>query len=999
MATTRFKSKEYWGYTLPPQQLSSKAKTQEWMENCVDAVISMSGSLGNNGRTSKQTKQVNYDLYNSKFNEQDFEYVMDPYGIGTKFGDTPVKMQGYNIIRSKIELLKGEEIRRPFKFLVRGVGGNVVTTRQEAKKKMLLEFVISKLFPQGAPQDEQGTPMYPEQIQKYMDTQWVDPREQTANQLLDYLVKKEDIERKFNAGWEHALIVAEEVYHIGIVNGEPTMRVVNPLDFEYDRDSDSPYIADAQWMREERYLSPGAVIDSYGEYLSEAQVKLIDEHGTFGGMSNLGQLPGYGYRRDMMNGTEFSRAARTGYSIYVANVCWSSLRKVGILSYIDDQGEKVTEVVGDDFEDETLPAQATITWRWIREWWEGTRIGEDMYVNIHPVNNQPRSLVDLSTSKPPYVGMVYNATNTQATSLVDLIKAHQYTYRIVWYRLETELAKAKGKKLIMDIAQLPQSNGWSMDQWIYYFENLGVVFINSKEPGHNNPDMIHQFNQFKEIDMSLSQVVGQYMEILNKLEEQVATITGVSAQREGQVMASETATGTERATTQSSYITETWFYHHNEVKKQLLTQLLETAKLAYSDGRRLSYIVDEVYTAMVQMEEDMLLDSDYGVFVSNSSTDQLYKEKLEQLAGLALQQDKASLADIIRIYRAKSINEIESLIVKAEEARTQSAQQESEAARQSQERIEAQKIEWEREKLSREEQMNQMDNEAKIQVATISALKGKDGPSDMDGNGIPDPIEQGKLSLEQLKASFDSAAKGRELDHKSQELEFKRQESMVKQQAESNKMELEHKKVLAEMKKLEAEMEMNKREQTQQDALNKQELANKKVEQDHKSKELDHKAGESEAKRKESEAKAKAESQKIAAEKEQAEKDRKLEEKLAKEQREHEARENEKDRAIEKQKIKADAEIARLKIKEAEMKIKQQELAMQAKQEEVALNREQAKTDIAVAHEEVAIGHKQLEVDKKKIEVDKKQGEAKLSLDAKRIALDKTKPKPSTSKK
>lgn len=129
-----------------------------------------------------------------------------------------------------------------------------------------------------------------------------------------------------------------------------------------------------------------------------------------------------------------------------------------------------------------------------------------------------------------------------------MVKAHQYTYIIVWYRLEQELAKAKGKKFIMDIAQVPKSKGWTIDQWMYYFDNLGVAWINSMEEGRkNDPTSVSKFNQFNAIDMSLSQVVQQYMMILQKLEDQVEKITGVSAQRAGDIASNETATGAQRA--------------------------------------------------------------------------------------------------------------------------------------------------------------------------------------------------------------------------------------------------------------------------------------------------------------------------------------------------------------------------------------------------------------------------------------------------------------------
>ena len=174
------------------------------------------------------------------------------------------------------------------------------------------------------------------------------------------------------------------------------------------------------------------------------------------------------------------------------------------LSYLDPRTGKVESTTVDDsfkMTKELKDSGAVVEWYWDTEIWEGTRIGSSDYIDVHPVDNQTGNL--------PYIGYIYNNVNSIATSLVDMVKAHQYTYIIVWYRLEQELAKAKGKKFIMDLAMLPKSKGWTVDQWMYYFDNLGVAWINSVEEGtKGDPSSVSKFNQFQAIDMTLSQSVG-----------------------------------------------------------------------------------------------------------------------------------------------------------------------------------------------------------------------------------------------------------------------------------------------------------------------------------------------------------------------------------------------------------------------------------------------------------------------------------------------------------
>jgi hypothetical protein len=140
--------------------------------------------------------------------------------------------------------------------------------------------------------------------------------------------------------------------------------------------------------------------------------------------------------------------------------------------------------------------------------------------------------------------------------------------------------------MVMDVAQIPRSQGMSMDKWLYYFDNVGLAFVNSFEEGTegSSAGRTSNFNQFTSVDMTLSQSIGQYIMIINKLEEMVGSITGVSRQREGSITSSETVGGIERSVNQSNSITERWFYLHAETKIDVLTYLLEIGKLCYIDG-------------------------------------------------------------------------------------------------------------------------------------------------------------------------------------------------------------------------------------------------------------------------------------------------------------------------------------------------------------------------------------------------------------------------------
>lgn len=767
---------------MPAQKLATSAKTKKWGENCVEAVTGMGNMSFNNGRTSSQRKQTNYNLVNSIFDEEDFNHVTNPYGMNLdKVGSQPAKMRDINLIINKINLLKGEEMNRPFNHRVMAVNGEAVSSKEEKKKEMLTEVAMkmvaealgTTLEPEVDPETGEEIPKTFEAVEKYMSYSYTDLREKQANAILQYLKHKEQLELKFNDGWEHGLVAAEEIYYVGITNGDPKLRTCNPINCEFDRNPDNPWIEDGDWFREERWMTSGQILDEFGESLKDSEVKRLDENNIKAGLSNQ-MLPGFAYsksdvhRYESGNGTQTSGRSNHSHHL-VTHVCWKSMKKIGFVTYPDEFGDDESGIVDETFKlDAEMKEQGyTLEWRWIPEVWHGTKIGDDIFVDIEPMPNQSRSMDTPSEVKLPYIGRIYNATNSVQTSLVDLIKPHQYMYITVWFRLEAELAKAKGKKFVMDIAQIPKSEGMDMDKWLYMFDNVGIAFINSFEEGKGkHQGQTSSFNGFTDIDMTLSESIGQYINILAKIEGLIDKIIGITPQREGSTMASETASGVERSVTQSSHITEPWFYIHNEIKTRVLTSLLETAKFAYPDSKKLHYILDDMERISMEIDMEKFAGSDYGIFVTNSSKDNAIFSKLESLINQGVASGAASFSDAIAMYQSNSVAELANLIKTSEKERQEQAQQEQQMQQQMAQEAQAAAQQEKNEERAFTAEQNQLDRENDIQIA---ALKTAGFDTDTADNGVIDVLEQSKLQIEQSKEANKQMQESNKLSHESNE--------------------------------------------------------------------------------------------------------------------------------------------------------------------------------------------------------------------------------------
>ena len=757
--------------TMPSQKLSFKKKVKKWKEQCVEAICSMGGSGSSNDRSSNERKQTNYDLVNSIIDENDFKYVLDPYGLGDKDQKgKPAKMRDINLIVNKINRLKGEEMERPFNFQVYATNGNAVSEKEKKEMEMVLYVAQAKVAAMlGVPQEEIMNPetgeMDPPQsfeaIDKWKSSSLRDVREQWGNDILEYLKYKENLESKFSTGWEHGLIAAEEYYYIGISNNQPRLRVCNPIMCEFDRNPDNMNVEDGDWFREERLMTTGQILDEFGEHLTEEQIKKLDEGSIKPGLSNQ-MYPGFAYHQsDFKKGG--ARPTSNSNQHVVQHVVWKSMKKIGFVSFINENEEETTMVVDETFkmQPEMLEAGYELEWKWIGEVWQGTKLGDGEYVNIEPLPNYNSSMDNPGKCKLPYVGKVYNATNSIQTSLVDLLKPHQYLYNIIWYRLETELSKAKGKKMVMDIAQIPRSEGIDM------FDNLGIAFINSFEEGKEKfQGKTSQFNQFSNIDMGLSSAVGQYVNILSKIEQLMDRIVGITPQSEGQTFASETATGVTTGIQQSSYITEPWFYVHNEVKLKVLEALLETAKFAYPEQKKLHYILGDVQRISTTVDMEKFSDSDYGLFVTNSSREAKMFQKLEMLADRGLQTGQTMFSDIIKMFKSNSISELSNLIEDSEAKQQQQSQQQREQDMQmQQQQMQAQAEEKAADRAFQIEE-NEKDRQSDIRKAVIASM-GFD--EDIQGNDVNDMVAYGNLTLKQMEAERKNNLENKKLTQETSE--------------------------------------------------------------------------------------------------------------------------------------------------------------------------------------------------------------------------------------
>lgn len=802
---------------FPLQRLPMSKKTQDWKEACVDYIAghSQGSSRDGNNRSRKEEMQTYYDLYNSIYSEKDLKYVTNPFKQQDGF---PAMAQDYNIIKPKIDLLLGEETKRPFNFRVVHTSDIATSEIQDKAKQMIVDYIQATIMSKLGPEEQaryqealqSGEIMTPEQIQKYISKDYKDIAEITAYHSLNYLKNKLNITHEFFKGWKDALIGGEEIYYVGIVNGEPCLQRINPIYFDYDSDtSDLEFIHEAQWCCYEMIMSLTEVYDRLYDKMSEKQLnELLDmmDDRSKGGVTPEVRKTSLDYphiKTHSINGFS-SNPFEEADNIHVWHCCWKSLKKIGFVNIINPETGMPEEYQVDETYKET-GNELDVEWKWIIEVWEGYRIGQDLYVGIQPIEYQHISADNPNAQRLPYTGVIYNNTNSRPRSLVSMMKPLQYMYIVLWYRLELAMARDKGKVVTMDITQIPKSMNIDVAKWMHYLSALGVNFVNPYEEGWDIPGREggkpSQFNQISALDLTMANTIDQYINLMDKIESMLSEISGVSKQREGSISSNELVGNVERSVVQSAHITEPWFWVHNQVKKECLTMLLDTAKHAWKDNKTsIQYVLDDATRAFLTLSDDFFYE-DMDIFVEDTTKNQQQIEALKNLMQPAM-QNGASLLDIAEIITMDNVTMIRSKLEEIEQKRMeqQQAMEQAQTERE-QQMAQIQNEIKEEELMLKEAEMDlkkyeiDSNNATKITVAQLNAYRGAEN-MDQDGSGVPDVIEIGKQAIEQQKVNSDIASKQFEFNNKKREMEMKR--------------EIENKKIELEKQKMKQEMELQK---------------------------------------------------------------------------------------------------------------------------------------------------------------------------------------------
>ena len=744
-----------------------------------------------------------------KIHMDDLQLICNPEGIKANF--IPEKIQHYSIMNSKLNVLKGEELGRVFDYRVIVTNPNAISEIENNKKQALFQDLQQTIQDNSLSEEQFNQEL--EKLNDYYTYEWQDFREVRGNCVLNHYTREYNFPLLFNKGFSDAMTVGEEIYQCDIIGGEPVMERINPLKIRIFKSGYSNRIEDADMIILEDYWSPGKIYDAFYDVLSPKDIKYIEtfpdhfSQGAVDSMDNIDERYGFvnthmisdvlpdstvffdpfGQYSDGLS-NELLPFDMNG-NIRVIRVYWKSRRKIKKIKFYDPTtGEEDFTFMPESYIPNEMQGEEEKAF-WVNEAWEGTKIGQDIYVNIRPRVVQYNRLDNPSKCHFGIIGAIYNMNDDKPFSMVDMMKPFSYLYDVIHDRLNKMMARNWGKMTRLDLAKKPKS--WKMEKWLYYAKSMGLFVedsFNEGLVGAATGKLAGGLNSNTQgvIDADFGNNIQQYINLLEFIKMEMADVAGISKQREGQISNRETVGGVERATLQSSHITEWLFSVHDDVKKRALECFLETAKIAMRGRtKKFNYILPDNSKQIMEIDGDEFAECDYGLVIDNSRGIQELQQKLETLAQAALQNQTLSFSTIMKLFMSASIAEKQRFVEKDEmQIKQQQQQQMQMQQQQQQEALQAQMQDKEAERQFKDA-LNQRDNETKVVVAEINSqaemaiLQLKNRMTEMDemnedNDGIsPDDYSQeAKDKLMEQMRQFDARLK---LDR--DRLEFDKQKS------------------------------------------------------------------------------------------------------------------------------------------------------------------------------------------------------------------------------
>jgi len=789
-----------------PDQFKTDSEKQDesWVKNTMDYFANKAYAEYIKNR---ETFVKNYDLMKGILHMEDFYQEPDVKSFTEMLKadlDLPSYVKMYSIITTPINELVGEISKRPDAIRAKAFDDDSKAEELQFKTDILQQYVMQEVKKQIVEKAAlQGQDLGDDEIQKMTLAEVADQMsdytsmaEKWCNHILTCQKADFNLKEKSEDAMRDLCISAREYYHIYEDNSKVgyNIKVANPKNVWYLTTPDKKWVSDPTGRSQGAYAAGTVEVMELSEIIESEPDLTKDEidhlrsslqdYGLINVReSNLGNpdvTPGQDsvmydtydplvLQTRMMIESEMkenndglkdflgltSNVSSFGYKYVIVKGYWISKKKIFKVIYTDEVGNQQSMLVDENYKSGTIPTQVSLESGWVNQWYQGTKIGPDIY-HVKPFKLLPYC---------PIIGLIYEVKNTEAKSLVDLMKPFQVIYNVCMNQLFQLLEKEIGNVASVNIRRVPKLKDGddqdAIDIWMLEAKQNGIIFDDDSPENTKAP--VSNTTIAKNIDLTRTQEIEARYKLAMQMKEECWELIGMSKQRLGSVSASESATGTTAALQMSYSQTEPIFIAHEYILLQLYQAIIDASLYIESEKPEstLSYITSTGESAFVQVNGEDLKMRELKVFMTNRPED---KKQFEEIRALAqpMMQNGGSMYDVIELYSTNSVREMKktfkTLRDKQDAMQQQQAQQKQQELDQQNQQAQAQLAQLQQQHdadNARLDYQADLDRINKKEIALIGAEAKGGALPDTNINGVPDVLEISKLDHERTKAASD----------------------------------------------------------------------------------------------------------------------------------------------------------------------------------------------------------------------------------------------------
>ena len=292
---------------------------------------------------------------------------------------------------------------------------------------------------------------------------------------------------------------------------------------------------------------------------------------------------------------------------------------------------------------------------------EAVKVGHKMLIKFGAKPNQIRYEENYANTKLDFFGDIRNRFAGSTLSIVDTLKNIQLMYNIVMFHIDQALARSGGKALVYDVSQKPKNI--PLSDVMYHAKNSGLIMINSKQEG----GQMSTFNQWKDIDFTLSNSVSQMINLKMMLEETADKLTGITASRSGVNKTSDAVGVNERSVMQSTLITAPLFDIHYQLVGETLQGMANLMRYTWGEDGYMINVFGDMGYEMFKIDKAISLD-EYGIFVQNNSKELERKQTMMQMINNFSSSGAIDPIATIKAVNADNATDLEAILTSGLEA-------------------------------------------------------------------------------------------------------------------------------------------------------------------------------------------------------------------------------------------------------------------------------------------------------------------------------------------